>query len=336
MDVDAYVAASRQRWDRLDQLIRRAGRPRGMSGQEIDELVDSYQRAATSLSVLRSSGPDPALLARLSSLVARARSVITGVQVPAWQVVAYFFAVIFPAAAYRARWWWAGATLGSLLVAYGTGAWVASTPEVQAAIGTPAEIRQMVEHDFADYYSSDPAASFAARVWTNNAWVAAGSLALGILLGLPTLYILATNSLNVGVAGGLMVAYGKGSVFFGLILPHGMLELTAVFLAAAAGLRLGWTVIDPGHRRRVDALAEEGRSAVTIAVGLVLVLFISGLVEAFVTPSGLPTAARIAIGVVAEVAFLAYVLVLGRRAARAGITGDLELGLRPDTAPVAG
>jgi hypothetical protein len=58
-------------------------------------------------------------------------------------------------------------------------------------------------------------------------------------------------------------------------------------------------------------------------LGLVLVLLVSGVIEAFVTPSGLPTWARIAIGVAAEVLFLAYVFVVGRRAVRSGHTGDL-------------
>lgn len=83
------------------------------------------------------------------------------------------------------------------------------------------------------------------------------------------------------------------------------------------GLRLGWTVIDPGPRTRRTALAEQGRTALGMAIGLAVVLFISGLIEGFVTPSGLPTWARIAIGVAAEVAFLLYVFVLGGRAARA-------------------
>ena len=128
-----------------------------------------------------------------------------------------------------------------------------------------------------------------------------------------------------------MASRDKLDIFFGLITPHGLLELTAVFLAAAAGMRLGWTVIAPGPRRRVEVLAEQGRAVMAVALGLIVVLFVSGLIEAFVTPSGLPTAARVGIGVLAEVIFLAYVVVLGRRAARDDQTGDLENA--PDVAP---
>lgn len=83
-------------------------------------------------------------------------------------------------------------------------------------------------------------------------------------------------------------------------------------------------MIDPGPFTRRTALAQQGRAALGMAIGLALVLFVSGVIEGFVTPSGLPTWARIAIGVVAEGAFLAYVYVLGGRAARAGDTGDLQ------------
>jgi hypothetical protein len=72
----------------------------------------------------------------------------------------------------------------------------------------------------------------------------------------------------------------------------------------------------------------------SVALGLVVVLLVSGLIEALVTPSGLPTWARIGIGVVAELLFLAYVLVLGRRAMARNETGDVERA--PDVAPSAG
>ncbi|OLT33777.1 hypothetical protein BJF79_07690 [Actinomadura sp. CNU-125] len=240
----------------------------------------------------------------------------------------------FPAVAYRLRWWWLGnAVLGNLL-ALALAIWVVQNPEVQASVGAPDEIRQLVEEDFANYYTEHSASSFAFQVWINNAWVSAVAIIFGILLGIPTVYVLLMNQVNLGLTGGLMFAHGKGDIFFGLILPHGLLELTAVYLAVAGGLKLGWTIVDPGRRTRGQALAEEGRAAVSIAIGLVAVLFVSGLIEGFVTGWVHVTWLRVSIGVVAELAFLAYVIVLGRRATRRGETGDAEL--RPDLAPVAG
>ena len=333
MDVDAYVAAHRGEWDRLDRLVRRRGR---LTGAEADELVTLYQRTATHLSVVRSASPDPALVGRLSTLVARARSAVTGAHDPAWRDVARFFTVVFPAAVYRSAPWWVSAAAASSLVAAVIAVWVATTPRVQASVATPEEIRQLVEVEFERYYSANPAPSFAFQLWTNNAWVAALSLALAVpTLGLGVLWVLMSNAANVAVAAGLMAAHGRLGLFFGLILPHGLLELTAVFVAAGAGLRLAWTLVDPGPRARAAALAEEGRAAGALAMGLAVVLLVSGVIEAFVTPSGLPAAARVGIGLAAEAAFLGYVGVLGRRAVRAGQTGDLEGSAAGDVAPTA-
>jgi uncharacterized membrane protein SpoIIM required for sporulation len=330
VDIDAFVRAHMPVWNRLEDLIRRR---RTLSGGEVDELVDLYQRVSTHLSIVRTRSADAALVGRLSALVARARSAVTGAHTPAWRELARFFTVAFPVVAYRARWWWLGATAASLLVALVVGVWVANNPQVQAVIGTSSEIKQLVEHDFADYYSEHPAASFAGQVWINNAWVSMQVIISAILLGLPIPWILFQNAANVGLIGGLMTAHVKADVFWGLILPHGMLELTAVFLAAAAGLRLGWSAVDPGPRRRTEALAEQGRAVMSVALGLVVVLLVSGLIEGLVTPSGLPTWARIGIGALAEAVFLAYVIYFGRRAERQGETGDIERA--PDLAPTA-
>jgi uncharacterized membrane protein SpoIIM required for sporulation len=336
VDVDAYVAVHRAEWDRLEELVRRAGRGRGrLDGAEVDELVTLYQRVTTHLSVVRSSSPDPALLGRLSTLVARSRSAVTGSQAPAWKDLARFFVVSYPAALYRSARWWAAVGAAFAVVSLVVGVWVASHSQVQASIAAPEQVRQLVERDFQDYYSSAPAGSFAAKVATNNAWVSALALASGIFL-LPVVWLLWQNALNVGIAGGLMAAHDRLGLFFGLILPHGLLELTCVFVAAGAGLRLGWSWIDPGGRSRARALREEGQAAGALALGLAVTLMVSGVVEAFVTPSGLPTWARVGIGAALWVGFLSYVVVLGGRAVRAGETGDLRGAAGTDVAPTAG
>jgi uncharacterized membrane protein SpoIIM required for sporulation len=330
VDVDAFVAAHQAEWNRLDQLVARRRR---LSGDEVDELVRAYQRTATQLSEIRSAGQDPVLVARLSTRVAQARSAVTGAHVPAWRSATKFAVVSFPLMAWRLRWWWLATTVGSLLVALIIGIWIAHSPAVQASLLPKSETAQLVNHQFRDYYSQYAATSFAAKVWTNNVWVAAETLISGILLGLPTVVILFDNAANIGVDAGLMISHGRAAEFFGLILPHGMLELSAVFLAAAAGLRLGWCIIDPGPRPRSRALAEEGRSTIMVALGLIVVLAVSGAIEAFVTPSPLATWARILVGAIVEVAFASYLIVFGRRAAAAGLSADIEEA--PDTVPVS-
>jgi uncharacterized membrane protein SpoIIM required for sporulation len=331
VDLDAFVAVHGPEWNRLEELTAR----RRLSGAEADELVTLYQRAATHLSVVRSSAPDPAVIARLSTTVARARSVVSGTAEPWNRELARFVVVSFPAAVYRIRWWVTACAAFTVVVATAFGAWVANDPRARAAIGSDAEIRQLVEHDFENYYSEFAAGSFAARVWTNNAWVAATCIAFGVT-GVFILWVLWQNAVNVGGSAGLMAAYGRLDLFFGLITPHGLLELTAVFVAAGAGLRLFWSWVDPGPLPRLRSMAREGRAMVTVALGLVVVLLVSGVLEAFVTPSPLPTWARIAIGVLAWGAFVGYVGWFGRRAVRAGETGDLTRELRGDEAPVAG
>ncbi|MFF4085218.1 stage II sporulation protein M [Streptomyces sp. NPDC001777] len=334
MDLDVFVTAHRAEWDRLDQLLRRGRR---LTGTEADELVELYQRTATHLSLLQSSAPDPMLTGRLTQLVARARSTVTGTRRASWRDVTRFLTVGFPAAVYRSRHWWIPTAVLSTVLAAVIGWWIGTHPEVQSAIAAPDDLRRLTSPggEYETYYSSHPAASFAAQVWTNNAQAAAMCLVLGAFLCVPVIWILFVNVLNLGVGIGLMSSAGRLDTFMGLILPHGLLELTAVFVAAGTGLRLGWTVIDPGPQTRRSALAQQGRAAIGMAIGLALVLFVSGVIEGFVTPSGLPTWGRVTIGIVAELAFLAYVYLLGGRAVRAGESGDVEAAERSAELPVA-
>ena len=331
MDVDSFVAAHAGEWQRLDELSGR----RRLTGPEADELIGLYQQTATHLSLLQSRSPEPALTARLSRLLARTRvAAIGGGRRSGWSALARGVTVDFPVTVYLAWRWWVSTAVASLLTAAAMMLYIKDHPDKLAQVVSSDQVRQLVDHDFADYYSAHPAQSFAAQVWTNNVVVAALALFLGVTI-VGTVWALAQNVVNLGVVGGAMLGAGKAGIFFGLILPHGMLELSAVFVAGGIGLRTGWAWIAPGPLPRGRSLAQAGRASAVVAVGLIAVLLVSGVIEAFVTPSGLPTAARIAIGVVAEAVFLTYVLVLGRRGVRAGETGDLRADERGDFAPAA-
>ncbi len=330
MDLDAFSAVHAASWARLEQLSKQ----RNLTGAESDELVRLYQLVATHLSTVRSTAPDPALVGRLSDVLGRARAAIAGAHEPSVADLARFFRLSLPAALYRVRWW----TFGVAVAVVGIGVLVAvtmlNTPGAMELAGTPEQRAQYANEAFENYYSEHPHGSFAAMVWTNNAWVAALCVALGIS-GVGTAFVLFMNAVSIGMGAAQMAEAGYLDLFFQLILPHGLLELTCVFVAGGAGLKLFWSWVDPAGRPRGRNVAEEGRALVTVVLGLALALGVSGVVEGFVTPSTLPWPVKIAIGAVPFVAFWVYVLVLGRRAVRAGETGDIAAAHTADLLPIA-
>lgn len=317
--MDAFSAVNADKWSRLHELAFK-GR---LSGREADELLSLYQSASAHLSLIRSIAPESGLSASLSASLAQARTRFTGARSNAMADLARFFVVALPAAFYRLT--WLTVVCGTVFIMIGAAYafWIGTSPDALRAVLSEAAAKRYVEEDFIGYYSEHPAASFAGAVWTNNAWISAQAVALGIT-GAWVPMILFSNAQGVGIAAGIFAAAGKSDVFYSYILPHGLMELTAVFIACAAGLRIFWAMVSPGARTRGRAVAEEGRSLITVALGLVLVLFVSGLVEAFVTPSVLPVWAKILVGAVVLAAYWVYVFALGRPAYEAGERGDLR------------
>ncbi|MEU4315182.1 stage II sporulation protein M [Nocardia sp. NPDC024068] len=311
MDVDAYSARNRGAWTRLDTLSRQ----RKLTGAETDELVSLYRRTSQQLARLQTHSPEPELVAGLSAVLARARGRIVGSAPNTWTEIGRFFTHTFPAAVYRVFGWWLGVAVAFLGVAAVFATWIAVDPFARETLGLQEDTSALTAPGgaFETYYTEHSNDAFAALVWTNNAWVAALALFMGVLI-LPVLYLLFMNALNIGVTAGLMAEAGRLDSFFGFLLPHGMLELTAIFIAGGAGLKLGWTLVDPGPMSRGEAVAHQGRATAAIALGLVPTLLVAGLLEGFVTPSVLPTPARIACGLLVETVFLTYIVTAGRRA----------------------
>ncbi|MDR2379672.1 MAG: stage II sporulation protein M [Bifidobacteriaceae bacterium] len=316
MDIEAFTTERAQAWERVSNLSGQ----RRLTGAEADELVWLYERGATDLSQLRSEAPDPQLVSGLSAKLGAARARILGVRRVPPGTVRRFFEFTMPRALYGQRWWLLGVSLVVIVTAVIAGVWVNQHPAALAIMGTPEALEEYTGSSFANYYSEYAHSSFAAHVWTNNARLAALCVAGGVT-GIVPAYVMLSTAVDVGAAGGAMWAYGRGGMFFELITPHGLLELTCVFAAGAVGLKLFWAWIAPGGRTRARALANEGRAAATNVVALSLALGLSGLIEGFVTPSSMPSAVKIAIGALAFAAFCVYMLVAGRRADRLGAAG---------------
>lgn len=331
MDLDAYADTHRERWTELDRLARR--RPR--SGADVDRLVAEYQAAATDLARIRQVAPRSATGDRLSLTLHRARLRFTGTPTDPLTLLTRFFALQLSAALYRIRWVTIWVAVATAVVAAITAVWIASTPGAVGTFGSDEALRQYATQDFVDYYSDHGLGAFTAQVWTNNAYIAASMVAFGIT-GLFVPYAIVQNAVSLGVSASIMHSQGRLGDFFLYIAPHGQLELYSIFLAGGAGLLIAWSWIAPGQRTRAQALAEDGRALITVAIGLVLTLLLSGIVEGTVTRQDWPWPVKIGIGTVALVAVLTYQWVLGGRAYRAGERGDVDEFDRGATSIVAG
>lgn len=319
MDLDAYSAAHRTEWDDLARL----GAKRRFTGDEADDLIERYQSGATDLSAIKTTVGESAQGERLSLGLSRARLRFTGTGRNLASQLPQFFGLQLPAALYRLRWLCLAIVVATGIIAVLYGVWAASTPGVLLHYGTAAQRDQFVNQDFVNYYSDHTPSSFTGQVWTNNALIAVECIAFGII-GVYAPYLLFQNAQRLGMDGALMGTHGRLDIFFLYIAPHGQLELYSLFTAGAAGLAIFWAWIAPGARSRAQALAEQGRALFTVAIGLTLSLLVSGIIEGVVTRQPWPWPVKIGIGTVALAGFLFYQWVIGRRAYRAGETGDLE------------
>lgn len=319
MDLDAYSAAHRGEWERLAAL---AGKRR-LNGRESDELIELYQSASAHLAEIKATVGETVQGDHISLALAKARLRFTGTPMNPMRQVTLFFANHLPAALYRIRW----TSLVITLAFFGVGAayavWITLNPELLDLLGPEEYRREYAEELFVQYYSESSMGGFASQVWTNNAWLTAQCVMFGIT-GVFPIYLLFANAQAIGTSAAIMHEFDELDTFFLYISPHGQLELYSIFVAGAAGLLIFWSWVAPGARTRRQALAEDGRAFFTIVVGLALSLLVSGLVEGFVTRQDWPWPIKIGIGTIVLAAFLVYQWGVGRRAAKAGETGDVE------------
>ncbi|HMS87571.1 MAG TPA: stage II sporulation protein M [Acidimicrobiales bacterium] len=322
-----FVSTRRDGWDRLDALVQRAGgRVHRLTPAEVRELGAGYRRLVADLAYARRRFVADPVTARLETLARDARPLVYG-SVTERESVAHFATTGFwRRVAERPVFLVVSALLlfapmGALaLWAHGhpeEAARVAQVSDLSAGVGE-GEGGGMRDPDTDKVTETGTNAGFSAAIFTNNARVALVAYAGGLTGGAITVVSLVFNGLLVGLIAGLAVQAGSGEAFWRLVVPHGVLELSLIVVAGAAGLRTGWALVHPGHRTRVEALAVEGRAGVEMALGAALLLVPTGLVEGFVTPRGLSLWSALAVGVALGAVFWALVWWRGRPAPASG------------------
>jgi uncharacterized membrane protein SpoIIM required for sporulation len=311
----AWLSERAPLWDELNGLLAEAAaNPRKMSRERVDLLALRYQQAAADLAYMRTHQPTSTLLPRLNDLVARGHAIVYRKPRGSWRGLMRFQWVTYPRLVWEIRRFvLLAAAIGLTITVIGF-VWAVHDP-VSASSFLPASVRD------AGYFKHEPIpaglmAPTAAGIFMNNIIVSFYVFAGGITFGLWTLYAIYQNSMLLGVLSGLTNRDGFNSEYWSLIVPHGVIELTSLAICAGAGLTLADALIRARDEPRRVVLRRNAQRGALVVAGTMPLLVIAGCIEGFVTPSGLPVAAKLAIAPLTGVLLAAYLL-RGRRAPEA-------------------
>lgn len=322
-----FVARRSPTWDRLDETLVHARTRDPQHGVDrMRWLGLAYRQVVADLAYARRRFPGDPVTDRLERLARATRAEVYGDVRERGSVLDFLTRGFWRRVAERPVFLLVAAVLllTPLLV---IGLWAHGSPQDAGRVAQVSPITagvgdgQVRDPDSDRITSFDTNAAFSAQIFTNNVQVALAAFAGGLTGGVLTVLSLVFNGLLVGLIGGLSIRAGSGDALFRLIAPHGVLELSLIVVAGAAGLRLGWALLRPGHRSRSEALGIEGRAAVEMAIGAGLLLVPCGLVEGFVTPRGLALGPALLVGFGLGAAFWAAVILLGRTRAASPARG---------------
>lgn len=305
MDVDTFIGKYRPEWTRLERAVSGGDRSLSrLSGPELREVVALYLRASNQLAEARARYADAELDAYLNGLVVSAHAAVYSARPRSARAFFGLLAVRYPQALRRTLPYIAVAAALLLVVVLASWWWLATSRDAQAGL-VPEAVRDAIRRAGGTRPDLPPPPALSTVIFFNNVQVAFFAFALGITLCAGTLLIVVQNALLLGLLAGAYEAAGRAGPFWALILPHGLLELTAICIAAGAGLRIGWAIVDPGDRRRSVALRDEAAEAVVVVVGVVPAFAIAAFIEGFVT-GRVPAGVEIGLGVVAAAAYVVF------------------------------
>lgn len=311
-----FLDEHKDNWERLEDLLamQQGVGLRGLSRVEVREFGELYRRAASDLATARAETRDPKLINYLNSLVIRAHGRIYRAESQGVSIVWQFFTKDLPHA-FRASWLYMAVAFAAFafFAVFGFVATWADTDFTHfvALSGITSEITAGNQW----WLRLNEANQIGATgILSNNILVTFRVFAMGSLLGIGAFYDLAFEGARLG---SIFAACYKlnppfGNALASFVVGHGVIELSCVFFCGGAGMMIGYAIINPGDLTRAQALKKKGVEAAKIVIGCACFLVIAGIIEGFISPSGLPAVAKVATGVGTGIAMYAYLFLAGR------------------------
>jgi uncharacterized membrane protein SpoIIM required for sporulation len=316
MDLTQFVQERQPDWERLDRLVKQASQALGRLGKvDLRELGALYRQASSDLARAQAAHADPELVDYLNNLVVRAHGVIYRPEQTRLKALAAFFGREFPA---LVRQEWRPillAVLADVLPALWCVLMANLDPGFIDAVSPPG-LRERLDQGDLWVYRINPIKPLASSaIMTNNIAVTFTFFALGIAFGAGTLWGLVYNGIYFGSIAVLVNQTRMAREFWAFVVPHGALEIPAIYLGGGAGFVLGAALLFPGDLSRKDALVVRGRVAVKLVLGCVPILIVAGIIEAFFSPlppSSVPVGTKFLVGAALFSLLLVYLLLAGR------------------------
>ncbi|MFQ5703258.1 MAG: stage II sporulation protein M [Gemmatimonadales bacterium] len=321
---ERFVTTRQETWHRFNQRaaqLQRSGLT-GMSGNEITAFAAEYRAVAADLARARTYGVDQRVVKRLEQIVSAGHNVLYGLRGVRRISLGRMFFRNLPAAVVQARSYVLTAFLLFALSAAVGFLLIRERPSLAAEIMPPvvlaraeAGIDQRAEGRGYAQAPSPYLPVVASSIVANNVQVAFGAFALGITAGIGTLAVLVFNGLFFGSILGVFANYGLAGWLLTFVAGHGILELTAIFVAGGAGLLIGRALIAPGDLARRDALVVHGRLAIRMVGASASLLLLAGIIEGFLSASDAPSALKFTVSAASAVLLILY-FKAGREAQR--------------------
>lgn len=317
MTLGTFVRKNRPRWQKLETMlgvIETRG-PRRTDRPFLRELSSLYRAATGDLAFAQTHFRGTTLLLFLHQLVGRAHNQIYRPHRFSAQTASRFFLVEIPQAVrdhLQAVTW--SAIIFLMGIALGLSA--VQFDERAASIILPNSILNSIYSGqmwTGSIFSVVPAPVASTFLFTSNISVALLAFAGGLSFGLITAWILFQNGFMLGVVFKLCADYGLLGAVLAFIASHGVLEISAIILAGAGGFVIANALLNPGSYSRSDAMAQQGRSAVRMAVACVPALVTAGCIEAFISPSNFPIWFKVVLGLTLGISFWLYLLMTGKQ-----------------------
>ncbi len=301
-------------WTKLEGLLNQSRQSglKSLSRSDLQELSLLYRQTAADLAAIREDPGSLHFARYVNQLLVRAHNTIySGRRASPMKIIA-FFAVTYPQAFRRHLKHCALATAIFFVSAVVGAVLTYQNPDFKVKFLGPQmvdtiEKRQMWTHSIVGV---KPMAS--SYIMTNNISVGFTTFALGISGGLGTIYMMSFNGLLMGVVGMACWLAGMSLQLWSFVAPHGVLELPAIFIAGGAGLRIAQGLLFPGVLPRRDSLARAGSQAVQLLLGTVPILIVAGLIEGFVSPTGLAVSLKFAMAAALFALLVLYLFAMGQ------------------------